>query len=375
MFLLDVSRTFARGKGARPTGIDRVEHAYIKHFAENYTCNFCIVRNGSLFSITKDFILEFIDQQIDGAASTAPELQEISDVDGCVFLNVSHHGVNEDHPVISLPGKRQYIFFLHDLIPIQNPEHVRPGDDIQHEKRLLIMSGLAKLIICNSNYTMNSLKEWAQKCEIDLPRLVVCPLAASGNMLYKPSAINLAHNRPYFIYVSTIEPRKNHITLLHTWRRLIDLHGDRTPDLVLVGKRGWNNEDTFRYIDQNSKIRKRVRELGSVSDETLWYLIANARALLFPSVNEGWGLPVSEAQLFNKTLVCSDIPALREASAGEAIFLDPFSVQQWVETVSRLTQEPEPFVDNISKNKTRWTWKDHFSIIDKVVTEEIGEGF
>lgn len=356
MLWFDISRSISRGLNTIPTGIDRLEFEYIKYLIrENIPCNFIYIDSSDIYIIDRDLIARAAENNV---IVTRKEFEKNSlvcnsDVNG-IYLNVSHHNVSLNNPIYFRNGKREYIYFLHDLIPIQNPEYVREGDCELHSKRLIVMTSFAKVIICNSCYTEDSLVNWCNDNNTKIPQTVVAELATSiSNARFRKININIG--RKYFLYVSTLEPRKNHITLLHAWRRLINEIND-VPLLVFVGKRGWNNEDLFRYLDQNATIKEHVREMGTVSDEFLNELISGAHAILFPSLNEGWGLPITEAAELGKQIICSNIPALVESSGGDAEYLDPLSVEQWVGAIkSSISKEPVHF-----KPKAKFNWVDHF---------------
>lgn len=361
MYYIDITRTVNRGIGSIPTGIDRVELEYIKYFQRRSSVNFIFVDSGILWRLDNKWLNEKISgNDIALKSEFLENSYSINEsIDG-MYVNVSHHGVSLDNPILYYKGRRKYIYFLHDLIPIQNPESVRAGDYEIHHQRLLIMTSLAEMIICNSEYTKSCLVDWCLKNRIAIPQTIVAKLASSipsDLSQYKFHEFSLK----YYLYVSTLEPRKNHITLIHAWRRLVENHGIRSK-LVFVGKRGWNNEDLFRYLDQNKVIKSYVKELSNVSDSFLKLLIENAHAVLFPSLNEGWGLPVTEAEQYGKKIICSKIPALIEASSGNAVFLDPLCVNEWVNEIIRTDDMPTE--RNISSQS--WDWDSHFKLVNEI---------
>ena len=101
--------------------------------------------------------------------------------------------------------------------------------------------------------------------------------------------------RPYFVYVSTIEARKNHLLLLNLWRRLGGEFGDRAPLLVLVGQRGWETENVVDMLERCPALRGLVIEHNTLPDAAMVPLLKGARAVLLPSFAEGFGFPVVEA--------------------------------------------------------------------------------
>ncbi|MFL5255900.1 MAG: glycosyltransferase [Rhodopila sp.] len=130
--------------------------------------------------------------------------------------------------------------------------------------------------------------------------------------------------------------------LLHLWRRLIALHGNATPRLILVGRRGWENENVLDLLDRCPSLKGHVVEPGAVPDSRLAALLRGARALLMPSFAEGFGLPVAEALAHGVPVLCSDLPALREAGQAVPEYLDPLDSHAWHEAVMHYAADVAP---------------------------------
>ncbi len=141
---------------------------------------------------------------------------------------------------------------------------------------------------------------------------------------------------PYFLMIGTIEPRKNHLLILNIWRELA-ARGGHVPKLILVGKRGWMNEHILHVLDQASTLYPHVAEVSGLGNASLKKLIVNARAVLMPSHAEGFGLPVVDALSAGTPVIASDIPALREASNGKAIFRHPIDAAGWLTAIQQLS--------------------------------------
>jgi glycosyltransferase involved in cell wall biosynthesis len=141
--------------------------------------------------------------------------------------------------------------------------------------------------------------------------------------------------RPYFVAVGTIEPRKNHLLLLNAWREMAQGVGP-TPRLVIVGERGWENEQVVDMLERCPGIADRVWETHGRSDAGLRRLIANARGLLAPSFAEGFGLPLIEALGLGAPTVASDIPIFHEVAGEAAIFRSPIDGVGWREAILAL---------------------------------------
>jgi glycosyltransferase involved in cell wall biosynthesis len=142
---------------------------------------------------------------------------------------------------------------------------------------------------------------------------------------------------PYVLWVGSLEPRKNLVTLVNAFAALAD-DGPSTHRLVLVGPSGWMQGDALP-AGTVAALGDRVRALGRVSDDDLRALYAGADLFAFPSLHEGFGLPVLEAMVQATPVVCADIPALREVAGSAARFVAPRDVAGWAQALRQLLKE------------------------------------
>jgi glycosyltransferase involved in cell wall biosynthesis len=145
--------------------------------------------------------------------------------------------------------------------------------------------------------------------------------------------------RPYFLFVGTIEPRKNVDTLLASWNSL------PTPfrqeyDLVIAGMAGWRSDDTMRRILEADGAGTGVRYAGYVPEAFLPGLTAGATALVYPSLYEGFGLPVAQAMAAGTPVITSNVSSLPEVAAGAALLIDPLSVSELISAVLAVGESP-----------------------------------
>ena len=133
------------------------------------------------------------------------------------------------------------------------------------------------------------------------------------------SALGL--QKPYFLAVSTLEPRKNLKTLVEVFVSLKRSGELRGYELLIAGSRGWRTGRLHRVLDECEV--HGVRWLGFVTDEDLAALYAASQAFFFPSLYEGFGIPVAEARACGALVVATDMPELRESAGAHAIFVQP----------------------------------------------------
>ena len=122
------------------------------------------------------------------------------------------------------------------------------------------------------------------------------------------------------------------------WRRLV-AENRNAPRLVIVGARGWENEQVADILDRGEALKAHVVELSRLPSADLVELLAGARALLAPSFGEGYGLPVVEALGLGTPVVASDIPVFREVSQGRARFLSPIDGLAWLAEIRQLSED------------------------------------
>jgi glycosyltransferase involved in cell wall biosynthesis len=178
--------------------------------------------------------------------------------------------------------------------------------------------------------------------------------------------------RPYFVCLGTIEARKNHLLLLNLWRDFVARNGGRTPGLVLIGRRGWEIENTIDMLDRCPALRGYVREHSTAPDAQATQLLKNARALLLPAYAEGFGFPLIEALACGTPVLCSDIPALRELGGAIPEYFDPLDGAAWRAAIVEYAADPSPRRDAQLQRLALWRpprWADHFAAVEALVAE------
>ncbi|MDB5401295.1 MAG: glycosyl transferase, group 1 [Rhodopila sp.] len=373
---LDVARLLERACIGSLTGIDRVELAYAENLialAPERIRFVMLGRWSSQLSLLPDFATRAFLQGLREAwtagrpeasrgsairlmarAAVAPPPQSDS---RAVYLLVSHRHLDRQAALENVLRRSAATFvpLIHDLIPLEFPEYGRPGEAVRHRHRLATVARLADGVVTNSAATAMALAPY-----LPADRTVhVAPLGVSAPVA---DIAPEKSDRPYFLCVGTIEPRKNHLLLLHLWRRLVALQGNQAPRLLIVGHRGWENENVLDLLDRCTALRGHVVELGIVPDTKLTALLRGARALLMPSFAEGFGLPVAEALAHGTPVLCSDLPALREAGGPVPEYLDPLDTPGWHAAVLEYAAEMSPRRDAQIARLPRWigtTWDAH----------------
>jgi alpha-1,3-rhamnosyl/mannosyltransferase len=145
-------------------------------------------------------------------------------------------------------------------------------------------------------------------------------------------------DRPYVLWVGSLEPRKGVGTVVGAMAEL--RRAGRHPDtqLVLVGYEGWLNDDLVGP-EHRAALGSALHQIGRVPDRELWALYSGATVFAFPSRHEGFGLPVIEAMSQGVPVVASDIAAIREVAGGAARLVVPGDVEAWAEALDQLLSD------------------------------------
>ncbi len=205
-----------------------------------------------------------------------------------------------------------------------------------------------------------------------LPPVAVAPIAPEP-LTAAQAAAAMARSpldKRYFLMLGTIEPRKNHLLVLQVWQRLIDRLGSATPHLVLIGQKGWECEHVMRMLERTPGLREHVLWIDACEDHQLHAWMANARALLFPSFAEGFGLPVVEALQLGVPVLAADLPVFREFAGGLPQYLDPLDVNGWLATVFDYqrpdSRQRERKIEALCSYRAP-TWEAHFAAVDDLI--------
>jgi glycosyltransferase involved in cell wall biosynthesis len=263
------------------------------------------------------------------------------------------------------------VVFIHDLIPIDFPEYQRPEEKAFHEKRMRLTLRHAAALIVNSRCTASAIERFAQKEKLPVPPVLVAPL---GHNLppAADAALPAELRAPYFVALGTIEPRKNHLLLLSLWRQMAKNNSDSIPQLVVVGRRGWECEQVVDMLERCEAIHPHLLEINNASDEQVVSLLKVARALLMPSFAEGFGMPVQEALAVGTPVISSPLPAIKEFAGDIPDYAEPHDGARWLELIEDYARENSALraaqLERLKRFKDT-SWPEHFALVEEFLNQ------
>ena len=254
----------------------------------------------------------------------------------------------------SVPREIKKVVTVHDLIFIEDPK-LFPFVTREYWKRAVKKSiRLADSVIVPSRYTKSQVKlffgkEKADKCQV-VPHGVDPVFFRECNGHFPGD---------YFLCVGTVEPRKNLKNIIRAFDTYVRKKKDRKTELIWVGKMGWENNSAFEQIKARG-LSKRIRFLHQVDDKELAGLYRGAIALVFPSLSEGFGLPVLEAMASGCPIIHSERGAIKEIAGECQVAVDPMMPDRIAEGMIRVTEDVglrERMISAGRKRARRYTWK------------------
>ncbi len=231
---------------------------------------------------------------------------------------------------------------VYDLLPYTHPEYFVPDVVRKFAHFLARATTFTSCFVCISSATREALRRYMGEHGITA-QTHVWPLphefegyprnAQTAVPTRQPVVEILA--QPFVLCVGTLEVRKNGIMLLRTWQRLLAEMGPRTPQLVFAGKHGWKIDDFLELMRSDPALASRVTIVHHASDHDVAALYQRCLFTVFPSLGEGWGLPVGEAAWFGKYSIASATSSLPEVCGGLVDYIDPADLEDIVNAVRR----------------------------------------
>lgn len=356
--LLDLSRLASRlGRGPL-TGVDRVEQAYLAEFLAQDMPLFGLVRTALGFLLLdRPAMAALRDRRVDlGRCDLASRIAWRKDplrgrgetglrklaIARCLrsrlaqmlgrlppdtlYFNVGHADLDQKTLGQIRTATSGIVVLVHDTIPLDHPEFCRAGTAKTFERKMRAVSRAADVVI----YTTQDARQKAEAHFQSFGRVPKALVANLGVTLASPGPLRFTPRQPYFVCLGTIEPRKNHALLLDLWEKL----PEPVPELYIVGGRGWASEALFSRLDA-LPADSPVKVISGLGDAEVVTLLQGARALLFPSFAEGFGIPAIEAAALGTPLILSNLAVFKELLPHSAVYLEPEDSYSWLETIAR----------------------------------------
>jgi glycosyltransferase involved in cell wall biosynthesis len=243
-------------------------------------------------------------------------------------------------------AKRRYgirfSILIHDLIPIENEAFVEQRHVVQFRNWLKEAIPAADVVLTISQYSRAALIKLAADAGWSLPRVeVVAPGSGLNDRPMAGDQRTISFPQRYVLFVSTIEIRKNHRLLVRVWRRMLERHGaDAVPVLIFAGQIGWSVDDLLADLTASNYLAGKIELRPGLSDAELRQAYRCCLFTVFPSLSEGWGLPIAESLMHGKFCVASNRTSIPEVGGSLIDYFDPSNDDDALAKIERLLLDP-----------------------------------
>ena len=255
---------------------------------------------------------------------------------------------------IGCPRSIRLVTTIHDLASQHFPEASRWSVKIIHTSLTKAVLRRSDRIIAISDFTRRDILHFYPDCPID-EKITVIPMGHPGWAL--PDAYSPSNREEYFFFAGNNEPRKNLIALLKAMD-LLDRSGFPVS-LKIAGPAGWKNREVHDFI-ASSPVKGRVTFLGYIDEDELRHHYLTCKALVYPSLYEGFGLPVLEALSQDCLVLTSRGTVMEEIARESALYFDPYQPESIANTIKKVIDplfDRKKYVGNKEAILADYSWK------------------
>ncbi|WP_158747798.1 glycosyltransferase family 1 protein [Acidisphaera sp. L21] len=256
---------------------------------------------------------------------------------------------------------------IHDVIPVNFPFWFADNYAPVFVQNLTTLLGNSDQMLVYSQNTRNDVLSFGDRTyNLFIPSPGMFRLGdelsdAGGESAEEPGFAGLLEDKRFILCVGAIHQRKNHKLLYDVWLKLQARMGKRCPTLVLVGGVAWNGHEVANALKGDPRIKDHVLLLSDVDDAGLAWLYRSCLLSVYPSLYEGWGLPVSESLRYGKLCLASNASSVPEIAPDFVELLDPLDPNQWITKIqfyagSELALKAREA--NIAENYRSFGWRD-----------------
>jgi glycosyltransferase involved in cell wall biosynthesis len=267
------------------------------------------------------------------------------------------HGTNYELPL----WNRKSVLTVHDLSSLRYPDLHRKQLARRMRLRLPLAVKLAKAIITPTQAVKQELGAQLKVKPAKVTAIHEAPRESFWPVLHEAAAgvrQRLGIENDFLLFVGTLEPRKNLVTLLKAYAQILRDTPFR-PQLVVAGGEGWLMDEAFAVM-RDEDIQERLHLTGYLNDEDLRALYSSCRAFIYPSLYEGFGLPPLEAMAAGAPVIASRISALEETLGNAAVLVDPLDVDMLARSIVGLFEDGKAREALIEKGRAcaaEFSWK------------------
>jgi len=257
---------------------------------------------------------------------------------------------------------------VNDILPIYQPQLF--ADELPQIFRPYIDRVIhsADKISVISKATQRDIQIYCKENSTPTPLIQFIQLGDDPQMVKSIRPEGIDAEERFILAVGTFEVRKNY-TLLYQAMKLAQLEGREIPKIVIVGRRGWLSDDIAHILKHDPLAKERILWLDTVGDEQLEWLYKNCLFTVFPSLGEGWGLPIVESLQHGKFCLASGVSSMLEIGEGLVDYFLPYDARECLEKINYylVDRRYEDANKKVVSNYKPYTWDKSYKELKKFV--------
>ncbi len=275
----------------------------------------------------------------------------------------------------------KFVNMVHDVIPVLFPQYCVGDTVTRFLDYFTSVAWGSDLLIYNSECTSNDVSKLLGSIGVPTPpgsvfRLGSSSIAEDSTFDITKDRLSWLSGKNYILYVSTVERRKNHDILYKAYHMIASDYKptENVPLLIIAGGRGWGVDELYSDIQKDPLVSDLIFFADRVSDSQLSWLYKNCLFTVFPSVYEGWGIPVDESLSFGKPVICSDQGSLKEVGGEFCLYLSPWNAYAWKDEILDLSSDKNRLhllYENIAKNYKPSKWDDAAKTVYSAIRDNV----
>lgn len=284
-------------------------------------------------------------------------------------------GWNEDQLIDNLCEVRQKIGIkivqhINDVLPVYQPHLF--ADDLPRVFTPYIEKIIrnADMVTAISKATAKDIATFCTERQIKQPPVKVVRLGEDIKVSQPAKPVNVEIADTFLLCVGTVEIRKNYL-LIYQAVKLAQLENKPLPQIVIVGRKGWLTGDLTHVLTKDPSIAGKIVWLNSVDDQQMDWLFHHAAFTLFPSLCEGWGLPVAESLQHGKFCLASGVSSMLEIGDGMIDYFSPFDARSCMDKMLQYLKDDAYKAKNqfIQQNYKVYTWDESYKDFKATLTD------
>lgn len=365
------------------TGIQRVVREVIVRMNNNdsYELKFLVYdeANEKFLNINRDGFLAQLNEGNLDKKKCVESVFQIGDIEpNSIWFDIDGvwHSTKKRaylYPDLTMKGIK-IINMIYDVIPITGPSYCHENTVMSFIVYFGAVLKYSSLIIVNAQATKEHIKAIATELNIKMPECEVIPLGADFGTAKKKtdkdeqSAIGTETRKAidsgkYILMVGTLEPRKNHGYVLDA------LDKGLAVNVVFAGRQGWNVDDLVERIKSHPQLGNKLFWINNASDKDIDELYKNAYYVVFPTKDEGFGLPVIESVMRGVPVIASNIPVVKEVGEDYVSYISISEPEQLVRYIRATLIDETRYLEDLNRieNYVGFTWEDCEKRIEDII--------